>query len=454
MKLERFDVIRFMLVASILLPGIPLPGLFLVRLEEILIFALLPVIWIHSGKRLTWIDFSFVLVGISMFISMMWGAGILGMPMSPRDLMEFVKIIKAWALFRLALAPWLDKNLVGMAKTLLVCISISAVVGIVEWRDWMGLRNVLQAIYVANAGDVGAWRMLGTVGNTNYYGYLMALGLALAVNLWNYNQQRAWRRLTVIAFGLCGLALFLTYSRSAILAALLAICLSLLVRIPRLRYKSAWRVLIRMRWQMLVITILVISAVLWTWNQFQIMNAWTTQAEASLYWRRSPIHRALYRLSFSEVDRGFDVRIEKFWKPNVDLIAESPIFGWGAAKAEQMTYTDNGFITTFRRYGFIGLLCFLLLYGQVSRMLFKGRRTSPGDSIRGRFATIVLTIIAGYMVANFFAEVFYQLQLMSLLWLLVGIAASSVLYPSNSALPKPSSAKNHSRLASHTTFEG
>jgi hypothetical protein len=424
-KFKRFDVIKFLFIASVLLPGIPLPGLFRVRIEEILAFLLLPAILSKPGKRLTWVDLGFILVGVSTFISIMWGTLVLGISISPRDMLEFVKIIKAWALFRLALHPWRDKELVSMAKTLLVCISVSAIIGIIEWQDWLGLRAVLQSIYATGTGNAGTRRVIGTVGNPNYYGLLMALGLALAVNMWNHNHYRVWRRLAVMGVGLCGVTLFLTNSRSSVLAAALAVCLSLLIRVPQLRYRAAWRALIRVRWQALVIAILAVGTAVWFWNQFQIIDTLTTPAEIRSYWR-NPIHRTLYRLS--EVNRGFDLRTEMFWKPNLSLIAKSPVLGWGVAKAEHDTVTDNGYLLTLRRYGLIGMLCFLLLYGQVSRVLFKGVCANRGDSICGRLALTALTIIVGYSGANLFVEVFYYLQLMSWLWLLVGITTSPVFY--------------------------
>lgn len=424
-----------MLVASVALPGIPLPGLFLVRPEEILVLALLPALLRRPGKRLTWVDLCFVLVGISAFISMAWGTLILGGLLSPRDLMEFVKIIKAWVLFRLALRPWSDKELGGMAKVFLVSVSASAFIGIIEWHNWLGLTEVLQSIYATGTGNVGTWRIIGTVGNPNYYGLLMALGLVVAVNMWNYNQRRAWRRLAVIATGLCGMALFLTNSRSSILAAVLAISLSFLLHVPQLRNKATWRALKRVRWQVIVITVLMVGAAVWTWSQYQVIGTLTSPTELALY-RQNPIRRALYRLS--EVERGFDTRIELMWKLNLPLIAESPVFGWGPGKAEHRTVTDNGYLLTLRRYGFIGLLCFLLLYWQASHVLYKALHINPRHSVRGRLAMTVLTIIVGYLGANLFVEVFYHLQLMSWLWLLIGIAASSTFYPFSSAAPNPS----------------
>lgn len=441
MKLKRFNIIRFMLITSVLSPGIYIPGLFAVRPEEILAFALIPVLLSKLGKRLTWIDFCFILVGISTFISMVWGILIFGILISPRDLMEFVKIIKAWALFRLALCPWSDKELIGMAKTLLWCLLISAFVGVVEWQDWQGLKEILQSIYAVETGNEGTWRMIGTVGNSNYYGFLMAMGLALAVNLWNYNQRRSWRRRAMVLFGLCGMTLFLTHSRSAILASVLAICFSVFLRIPRLRYKSAWRMLRRVRWQLILIIALTIAASFWTWQQFQVVETLTSPKELSLY-NQNPIRRSLYRLSKSR--EGLDIRMELMWRRNFPLIKQSPIFGWGPAKSTQSTVTDNGFLLTIRRYGFLGLLSFLLLYWQVSLVLFRVLRANTAHSIRSRFAITTLALIVGYLAANLFVEVFYNLQLMSWLWLLIGIATSSAFYPCRPALSNPVSSKAHS----------
>lgn len=451
MKLKRINVVKFMLVASILLPGISIPGLFIVRVEEVLAFALLPICLSRSSKKMTWIDFCFILVGLSTFISMIWGALGLSVSISARDLMEFVKIVKTWALFRIVLCSWTDKELIDMARTLFLSLLISAVIGIIEWQNWFGLKSFLQGIYVTGTGNEGNWRMIGTVGNPNYYGLLMSLGLVLAVNLWNYNGQFSWRVRSILLFTACGMTLFLTHSRSSILAAGVGVLLSLFVRVRGLRYKAAWRALIRIRWQIVIIGLLTIWGAIWTWQQFKIIDTLTSPLEISLY-RQNPIRRSLYR--FTEVGSSLDARMELMWQPNLPLIISSPILGWGPAKAEQRTVTDNGYMLTLRRYGCIGLLCFLFLYTCVIRLLFRISRVNANDSIRSNLVRATLAIIVGYLCANLFVEVFYFLQLMSWLWLLIGIAVSSAIFPHNAALVASIPSDTYNPPASPPVLDG
>lgn len=414
-----------MLIASVLLPGVSLPGFFLVRWEEMLALVLLPALLSRPGKRFTGIDWGFILLAVSMLISTMWGAVVFRLPLSPRDMMEFVKVAKAWVLFRITLRPWLDKELLDLSKIILTSLLISAFIGVVEWRDWLGLTAILQRMYSTGTGNVGTWRMIGTVGNPNYYGLLMVVGLLLAISMWNYNQRRIWRLMTTLVAGGCGFVLFLTNSRSSILAAVLAICLLFLIRARSLQYKTTWRLLNRVRWQVFILTILLIVATIWTWRQFQIANTLTSPAEIASF-RQGPVRQAIYRLS--QVERGFETRIRLLWAPNFDFIIASPVFGWGPAKAAQRTVTDNGYILTLRRYGMVGIVFFLLLYIQVGKALMKSLYMDQGRSIRARLAGATLVIIAGYLGANLFLEVFYSLQLMSWLWLLIGISVSSAVY--------------------------
>lgn len=425
MKLRRFDVIVALLIASILLPGVPIPGLFLIRFEEILMLVLLPVFLLWQHRRLTRIDLGFALVGLSIFISMLWGSVVLGITISPRDFMELVKVAKSWLFFRVAVFPWPDDKLVQIVKVFLISSAISGLVGIVQWQNWLGLGDVLSNIYVTGRNNLGTSRIFGTVGNAMYYGHLMVLGLIFVMYFWTYFARLKWRFISITVLSCCGMGLILSQSRSSILAIIAAIGISLLLNVPKLRYRSAWRALRRNRWILITIMLIVLTLTPWMWKQFQIMST-LRSSKAIANYRANPVNKFLYR--FHRVDDSLEDRVNIKWARGWAGFKASPIFGWGPGKSEQTTSMDNGYLMTIRRYGIFGLLCFIYLIMQATRIILRPLHFMKNHSARTRFLHAQLSVISALLAANLFNEVFTHLQLLSLFWLLVGIASSSAFY--------------------------
>ena len=106
-------------------------------------------------------------------------------------------------------------------------------------------------------------------------------------------------------------------------------------------------------------------------------------------------------------------------------LRESPLLGVGPAKADpaQATVTDNEYLLIVSRYGLVGLLLYLTLWGAVFATMWRGLR----QGARGATAALRLTMaatVAGLLVFNLVAGSFLHLQLMGLFWPLVGVAAA------------------------------
>jgi hypothetical protein len=417
--LTRRGLLLLLLISCLVLPGVPIPGFLTVRPEEILLLVLAPLVLARMRPGWTKIDLCFGLIGLSTLISMAWGEIALGVLFTPRDVMELVKLARAWLFFRVALYPWSERDLGRAVNVLLVGIGVSALVGIVQWRNWGGIGTLTEAIYVTGTGNEGGRRMIGTVGNANYYALLLGVGLTFALNWWAHSSRRL---LLVILIGISGLAVVMTGSRSGVLGVILAIASSVFLRVPWLRYVATWRSMGR-NWVFVALAI-VLLVVAGTWfgvqyQKFQTMDP----VEAVRYGKQNALYRLAYRLS--EAENSLNTRIELMWKPNLDIILQSLWLGSGPGKSEFRAVTDNGYVLTLRRYGLVGMLLFFLLLWQVFRALRRASKCHARGSVPATIALAVVAVEVGFLGANLFLETFYHLQLMALFWLLVGVGVSA-----------------------------
>ena len=410
-----------LLVSSILLPGIPVPGLLQVRLEELIVLALLPVILTRIRGRLNRVDVCFGLVGISTMISMAWGQWGKGIFLSPRDFMELIKLVKFWLFFRLTLYRWTEDDLRSITYWLLGSIGIAALVGLVQWKNWMGIGMLTKMLYGQGSVHVSKVRVIGTVESPIYFSLLMVAGQSFIVSALQWYKHK-W--VLVALWGLCLAIVTFTSSRTGILAVGIVLSVTVGLRIIWLRRISLRWWLISVAVALVVVLMIRFTAGTWLLNELEsleVMNA----VEKFEYSQQGPIHYFVFR--FDALEEGKNARIA-MWQDNLAIFQESPLIGWGPGKSVQGTITDNGYVLYLRRYGVIGLAFYLLLYWQVLRFCWKLLRIYPYQSVMWAMGLAILAITLAYLAANMFVEVIYELQLMSVFWLIVGIGYSALYF--------------------------
>lgn len=122
---------------------------------------------------------------------------------------------------------------------------------------------------------------------------------------------------------------------------------------------------------------------------------------------------------------GLDVRAE---------IGRSPILGSGPQKSELNSTLDNEYLLVTTRYGFAGLVAYLLLWVAVA---IEAIRTARGGETLGM---ALLGIVGGLLVFNLVAGSLYQLQLMAFFWPLVGLVLARPT-PAPAAAPVQSTSR-------------
>jgi O-antigen ligase len=426
-SLTRRRLVITLIAFSILLPGIPLPILML-RPEELITLVVLPVIIAHLRGRWNVIDICFMLMGFSTVLSMFWGSVMLEVPFAVRDVMELVKVVKYWVFFRIALYPWSLQDVRVITRWFLSSMSLATLIGLLQIRDVANLGMLTRLVYGYGSSHIDKRQPIGTMRNPNEFVLLVVTGLAFLAGLW------LWRRhkmSTAILASLYIIVIIGIRSRSGLLAAGIVLLVTGVFQVMGLRQISLRRWL---KWAFLSSVLIAALAIALAPRITEELNALEQMSalERLAYRDEGFVQAMLFRLRPSKISEDQDVRLRD-WKENWEIFLDSPLFGWGPGKSTHETFTHNEYILYMRRYGIVGLLFYLLLYFQGLRIGYKLKHLYVISTPFWGWGISLIAVTLSYMAANMFTGSYYRLQLMSLFWLLFGIAYSGIYFRDNIA---------------------
>jgi len=409
-RLSIQRVVVPLMVVSILLPAIPLPGgVPDLRLEVVLIF----VIWgllvlghLATGQPVKFyanpIYKWFALFGLAILLSMSYASSVRGYPLVGRDFWELVKLVEYFLIF--ALVANLDisrETLRRYYKIALLVLLCSALFGFAQRLNLWGVNAVISPHYAPTQmrNIIANKRITGTTRNPNEMGALMVLASSLALSGALFFRRRRLRLFSWVCLSVFGLATILTISRSALIALVIAMCFILFIRYP-LALPS------RRSLQNLLVIIPVLAVV------------------SVLLLRLAPEEFFVRVAELGDVASASSwyVRVE-MWESNLEIWKQSPLLGWGPGKATMGTIVDNEWILVLRRYGLVGLVIFISLFASLYLGLSRIRRRSPAVEVVVLTVALEGTLVA-YAVYMTVAAVYHLLQLMPILLLFLGLAYS------------------------------
>lgn len=131
------------------------------------------------------------------------------------------------------------------------------------------------------------------------------------------------------------------------------------------------------------------------------------------------------------------------WEEASGQFAESPVLGWGTQKSTMPTVVDNEYLLYLRRYGVVGLLAYagfflapwVLAVAALRRMRTQGAGLGV-DADSGGSAAIperllpaaaYVVVLPSILIYNFMAGIFYNLQIMTVLVMLMGFAYNGLI---------------------------
>jgi O-antigen ligase len=428
---HRIFLLVAVLLSAMILPSIPLhPSLPNMRPEEILlfgVFGLNVLAFIFKGfkfraeekaallsqkKELKLIITIFALLTASYFISNIYGvyirkAGYYGL----RDLMELITFFKYFLVLTLALSVDIgEEEYDFLSKAFLSGILFLMLFGwgqhfnILDFNAWFSPyfdQAHWELLFVGNPV-----RVLGSFDNPNYFGIFTVITLAyLTVRYYFGEDNGKFPWVMLIAIGLVIKLEFLTISRTAFAGiALLFAILSLSAFLYHRRNK---KIVVK------IIVLLLLTLVLFA------------TASTDFFYR---LHEGLDFSNSTSLQGHLDrlgAAVGSIW--------ESPVFGWGTQKYAMTTLVDNEYALYARRYGFVGLAIYLAFFLTPfilglkflkKRIKLKGRG-APLDR-PAWFVAAYVAVLPSVFVFNFLAGVFYNLQIMTIFAIAMGLVYNSL----------------------------
>lgn len=410
-KLSFNDIPLLLLFASVLFPPIRFKSSPYIRPELILI--LIAWILLFLGRlakgesiKLRWTPTHkwFFIFGVSILVSILWAWIFKGFSPSPRDFFEIAKLMEYFLIFAFVTNLSIKRENFKKYYILTICIFLIAAIFAFVQR-WNLFPNFNESFieYVAPK-HLDEWlghrRIVGTTGNPNEFGMLMAIASSLAIIGILWIKRIDIKIFSFLSFAIFSFTITLTFSRSALIVFLINLLFILFLKYPKrfgLRGKTR---LVFLIFPMIIILGLIIIQI----------------APPKF------ISRAISGLSI-ETDVSFQNRLD-IWRNNVNIWKQSPIFGWGPGKDAMTTIVDNEWLLLLRRYGIVGVIIFIILtwnfYSGLGRVP-KQEEDNLYLEIFSVFLQTSLVSIAVYMIP---AAFYHSLQLMPILMTLLGLVYS------------------------------
>ena len=336
------DPFLFLILAgAIVLPRVPIGGLGL-RISDIIALGVVPLLILLRHRFARVPQFGYLIsIWLAMLSSTLYGYAVLGVPLSLRDLNELVRM----AIPFLVLWASVSLPLTSLRKTIIVLFRFGTPLlitfGVLQYLfptliptavlDLYGGRSHVEVLMTRRFPRVF---VTGTDPNA---------GAAILLLFFLYHAgslivRKSYRSLIPAAAFLFLIAV--TGSRTVFVALLCSILL-FLVGSRRVRLSSKFAVFT------LFVTFVVIV------------------------WIRVDYIRLGFQMLLAGENRSWLVRVDNF-RESFALFRQSPLFGWGPAKAIHPTVVDGEYFLLLRRFGLLG---FVLVIGFMKNASFLAYRS-------------------------------------------------------------------------------
>ncbi|MDR3270735.1 MAG: O-antigen ligase family protein [Peptococcaceae bacterium] len=429
--ITRQNQAKLLLLLTVLLSAILLPSFLIheslprLRVDEVLIFgacAVNIVVMITRGFRFDkygWgasdeqkqaataqVTRVFLLLIAVYVISNLYGGLFMHTAFGVRDVMELVTFAKYYLVITLVIALDLGRpEQMILRRVFLVGFFLSM---FLSWGQYLNLAYMnswltplLAPAHLDNLVNANPPRVVGTFDNPNVMGVFAVMTLALIVPRFYFQRQST--QVAALLWLLCGLTVklaFLTISRTALLS-----CAAVLV------FYSVWALLkFHLNRQILLrvvlLFVLTMTVFLTSPREFTTRMGEATNIQKST----SAIGHLMQ------------------WDEAMIVIQQSPILGWGTGKTQMTTLVDDEYILITRRYGIAGLLAYVWFFVKpvtLAARRIRGNYTFSSESGYTEPGVLLAIGLIGATLAaavyNLTAGLFYNLQIMTLFSILLGL---------------------------------
>jgi O-antigen ligase len=403
------------MVLAILSPDVTiLPALPQFRLEEWYIYTLVPFIFLTRRRALNHsavpVLAYFAVSAAVLLLSVAHSVIILRAEFILRDLTDAAQMVKYCGLaWLVGTVDWDEEQLRRLALVVALGFAASALWGIQQRWDVFGVNSQMASVYTSGvdraAGVESKGRVFGTSGHPNEFGALMTMGAAFGLSM--LTPAGTARAAPLALVGLCSTALVMSGSRGAIVAFVAAVAAAAGLLVLRARGPRSLATV--------ALALLVIGAV------FVYTPRYVPYLDDLGEVLRDP-----------SADASFTNRWSIGAQRALALWYESPLLGWGPAKAEITTLYDSQYYYTLSRGGLVGmaLLGVFILWPPRCAARLVGATHRPAAMMLGSW--LILGSIASSII-NVSNLTFSKFQFMDL-WVPV-VTIGLVLYRGIGAEP-------------------
>lgn len=326
-------------------------------------------------------------------ISTCYGYLSLNVPPSLRDFFEIITYAKYLLIFITLHTFRIEISRVPpILYFILITILVSGVFGLLQYFGIFNLDSITGPYYLQERIHLIHERLTATYKNPNTYSAILVTGHLITLGLFFYENRRKRKTLLLFSIALLAVCILFAASRTMIAAYLLVTVVMILIGASKAGYSKSQIISL--------ITVLGISFLI-----------------AISFISYSIIVRLESGLDIFS-DESFAMRILA-WYLNLQLFFESPVLGWGAAKAIHTTVVDNEFILVLRRYGLVGLTVFAGIYLQPMFTAFKNLKSDSKPIFL--FTSIILTTIITFLLAGLTNTLFHNMQVMDFWFVLLSL---------------------------------
>lgn len=383
----------------------------------------------------------FLLVCLSFVISTVTGLIVVPDKTGLGDFLELYRYPLYIILYLLAKRLSLT-NIQQIAKPVFIMFIAIELFGVLQFLNIFNINETLGMLYTMSERHyhmiVYQQRIPGTLLNPNMYGSFLIIVIALLLGYLTYGKtNKKISTFVYIGIFLTLVSVILTTSRTAVITLGGVIVYWILLNIVTNRKKLKRTILQGIA----VLAVYLLAAVILiphinylNYAATQLYNTYTAEEapkennevpnedpDADFDENATPddsnsINSAKKSLeSVSSFKNRYD-----YWQLNFEEFLESPIVGHGPMRGNFVSFADNTYLYILARYGIVGLLILagfiFYTYFYTAKSIWKRQNQSTLF-----LATAVNLVIVGYIVMGMVSEVWYNLQSMAFLFILLGL---------------------------------
>lgn len=393
MSKERFveKLVLLIVISSVFFPGVLIND-FSIRIDDFLVFISFPLLFLMkrsvSSSRL---NIKYIAVLIALVTSTFLGYGLLGVPFSIRDVNEIFRLAKPFLL--LVMIHYCDKEYLKVNLIKFFQYGTIFILGFafLEYFNVLDFRKLLSFLYSSeNYVYSGNYRLHLTAANPNVAAAIVLYFILYQMSSFILNRNKLVPFLLMM---LLLLVLLMTSSRTILLSFLLVFGLGMLKLVKTQRLLS---------------TVVFLVVTLFTVGLLQYFSYLSVGFETFA----------------SGTNNSMLVRYQ-LWGDALALFKQSPLFGWGPAKAIHVTIVDGEHFLLLRRFGLVGYSLILLLLTNGVFLFFKSKKVIL-EKLDLKMVYISFYSIFGVLVLMVTNNFFSGYQLMPLYVLVLSLAEHKV----------------------------